>query len=603
MEKIFMRSPLKLITQALQKSIEKTLGVYESNIPIIPFSKSNEWDYQSAFANKLYSQFKKSKPELIKTFPTAASLATEVGKLLLSEHPNLVQSVHTTEQSFLLILISDKFLEEEANFILKNDISIEPCSEKETVVVDFSSPNIAKEMHVGHLRSTILGESICRILEYKQYDVRRVNHVGDWGTQFGMLIAFLIDNYPNYINETPNLKDLETFYKKSKKQFDEDEVFKKKAQMLVVKLQSGDKDVLKAWRILCDISQSFFAKVYERLSVTNNEYGESYYNSMIPDVIKELESKNLIKVDNGAKCLFVPKIKVPLMVVKSDGAFNYDSTDLAAARFRLIDWKANRVIYLTDVGQFPHFELIFEASKMAGWHIEGKTKMEHMGFGIVLGEDGKRMKTRGGVTVKLLDLLDEGKERAKQQLLTRLHGMGAENEDKEADIVTAKSQISESEIDEAAEILGIAAIKYFDMRLNRIQNYPFDFDSMLSQKGNTAVYLMYSYIRICSIIRKSGFQENEFTGFEFKFSHEYERMLLRQCVKFSETIEIVLEELTINRLCDYIYALACRIAEGYNVYKIINNEHSKTRVAMILICKKIMQKCFTLLGIKTIERI
>lgn len=600
MEKAFLRSPLKLITHALINSIEKTVGIKELTIPIIPFSKSNDWDYQSAFANKLFNQFKKTKPEFALTFPTAASLATEVGKTLLADHPSLVKSVFTTEQSFLLILISDKFLHEEANFILKNDIKVESVAEKQTIVVDFSSPNIAKEMHVGHLRSTILGESICRIFEFKDYDVRRVNHIGDWGTQFGMLIAYLIANYPNYINETPNLKDLETFYKESKKAFDADEVFKKTAQGYVIRLQSGDEDVLKAWKILCDISRSFFVRIYQRLGITNNEYGESFYNSMIPDVLKELESKNLIVLDKGAKCLFVPKKQVPLMVVKSDGGYNYDTTDLAAAKFRLVDWQAKRVIYLTDVGQFPHFELIFEASKMAGWNIDGKTRMEHMGFGIVLGEDGKRMKTRGGVTVKLMDLLDEGRERAKEQLILRTQG---DSEDKEGEIVSVKTQLTMQEIENAAEVLAIAAIKYYDMRQNRIQNYSFDFDSMLSQKGNTAVYLMYSYIRLCSIIRKSGFEEKEFEGFAFEFTHDYERVLLRHCVKFSETLDVVVEELTINRLCDYLYALSCRIAEGYNVYKIINNEHSKNRVAMILICMKIMAKCFDLLGIKTIDKI
>lgn len=601
MEKVFLRSPIKLISQALSAVIEKSIGVKDNNIPIIPFAKSNDWDYQSAFANKLYSQAKKTNPDLAKRFPTAAAMATEIGKELVDSHPELVRAVHTTEQSFLLILISDQFLAQEANLLLKHPIAIEPVATKDTIVVDFSSPNIAKEMHVGHLRSTIMGEAICRIFEFKGFDVKRVNHVGDWGTQFGMLIAYLVKNYPNYINETPNLKDLETFYKQSKKAFDEDETFKKEAQNYVVRLQAGDASVLKAWHILCDISRAFFVQIYKRLDITTEEFGESFYNPMIPSVLKELEDKGLVKLDKGAKCIFVPKRQIPLMVVKSDGAYNYDTTDMAAARYRLIDLKAKRVVYLTDVGQFPHFDLIFEGAKMAGWHLEGKTQMDHMGFGIILGEDGKRMKTRHGKTVKLMDLLDESRDRAKAQLVSRLQAV--EGDEKDTEFAQSKTQLSQGEIDNAAEVLGVAAIKYFDLRLNRIQNYTFDFDQMLSQKGNTAVYLMYSYIRLCSIIRKSGFKEEELATNDFKFTHEFERVLLRQCVKFSETLEIVIEELTLNRLCDYLYALSVRIAEGYNVYKILGNEHSKDRVAMIFLCKKVMEKCFFLLGIQTIDKI
>jgi arginyl-tRNA synthetase len=599
MSQLFLRSPIKLISEALINVIEKTVGIRDPATPIIPFGKSNDWDYQSAFANKLFSQAKKTNPDLAKRFPTASEMAREVGVNLKATYPQLVQEVEITEQGFLLILIGTPFLQEEAKVLLKEPVQIEPAHDKETVVVDFSSPNIAKEMHVGHLRSTILGESICRILEFKGYDVRRVNHVGDWGTQFGMLIAYLIKNFPDYMDNIPNLKDLETFYKESKKAFDEDETFKKEAHQFVVRLQAGDPDVLKAWKVLCDISRQFFVKIYQRLDIKNNEYGESFYNPMIPDVLKELEEKGLVKLDKGAKCIFVPKKQIPLMVVKSDGGYNYDTTDMAAARFRLRDWNAKRVIYLTDVGQFPHFDLIFEASKMAGWHIEGKNSMEHMGFGLVLGTDMKKIKTRSGETVKLMDLLDEGRERAKQQLMFRLQGGEGDQESEQGH----KTQLSPEEIEGAAEILAIAAVKYFDMRLNRIQNYAFDYDAMLNQKGNTAVYLMYSYIRLCSIIRKSGLTEAELIAHPFTFTHDYELVLLRQCVKFSETLSIVMTELSINRLCDYLYSLACRIAEGYNVYKVLNNEHSKNRVAMIYVCKKIMEKCFFLLAIKTIDKI
>jgi arginyl-tRNA synthetase len=409
-----------------------------------------------------------------------------------------------------------------------------------------------------------------------------------------MLIAHMMDIYPDYLEKQPELKDLETFYKESKKRFDSDEEFKKRAQTNVVKLQSGDEDFLKAWKILCDVSRSFFEIIYKRLWITNEEYGESFYNNMIPSVIEELESKNLIKVDQGAKCLFVPKKKVPLMVQKSDGGYNYDTTDLAAARFRLLDWKATRVIYSTDVGQFPHFDLIFRASEMAGWHTPGKTRMEHMGFGIVLGEDGGRIKTREGKSVKLMDLLDEAALRAQKQLEERFSSA----EDTEG----SKTMLEKKDIAQAAEVLGIAAVKYFDLRQNRIQNYKFSFDAMLNQKGNTAVYLMYSYIRVCSILRKLG-DEKDLKSKKFEFTDDAERLLARQLILFVETLDMAQSKLQINRICDFLYSLATRVAEAYNQYKVLNNEHTEKRILLILAVKKIMEKCFYLLGIRTIDRI
>lgn len=601
MEKIYLKNTISLVRGILQNSIEKVFGVKEENVPLLPFSKTHDWDYQSAFANKLFNQFGKTRPEIIQKFPTIKQMIEVVKTNLLEEHSHMIKAVSVSEQNFLLILLQDSYLQSEVNFIRLHDMIIPKKENPETVVVDFSSPNIAKEMHVGHLRSTILGESICRILEFKGLVVKRVNHLGDWGTQFGMLIAHLIDSYPDYLNSTPNLKDLETFYKESKVRFDSDPEFKLKAQQYVVKLQSGNEDCLKAWKVLCDISREFYKLIYKRLDITIEEFGESFYNPVIPPMLKELEAKALIKEDQGAMCIFIPKKKVPLMVVKKDGGFNYDTTDLAAVKYRLESLKAQRVIYLTDVGQWPHFELVFEGAKLAGWYEPPKQKLEHMGFGIILGENGERMKTRGGKTVKLMELLDEGRDRARQQLIMRLKG--GESEGENEDGLTKKSHLDESEIEHSAEILSIAAIKYFDMRLNRTQNYKFDFDNMLNQKGDTAVYLMYSYIRLCSIIKKSGFTKEELQSTEFVFTDEYEKILARHLVKFTETVESVVDELMINKLCEYLYSLSVKIAEAYHAYKINNNEHSKTRVLLIHVCKNTMAKCFQLLGIKTIEKI
>ena len=291
------------------------------------------------------------------------------------------------------------------------------------VCVDFSSPNIAKDMHVGHLRSTIIGESVCRILEYTNHQVDRINHVGDWGTQFGMLIQFLKDKFPDVATagmESVDIQDLTGFYKAAKAKFDEDAVFKKLAQENVVKLQSGDEECLMIWQVLCDVSRAEFVKVYSRLNIDVKECGESFYNKKIPPVIEELKGLNMVVNDNGAKCIFIGgKFTIPLMVQKSDGGFGYDSTDMAALSYRLRTLKADRLVYITDFTQTDHFHMCFEAAKRAGWWNQTSHRVDHIGFGVVQGEDGKRFKTRSGETVRLVDLLDESVIRMEKGLRER----------------------------------------------------------------------------------------------------------------------------------------------------------------------------------------
>ena len=584
----FMRNTLKMVETNLKASLLSIFGI-DGRVTVTHY-KNNDFDYQSPYAMMYFKRIKKNNKTSQK-FKNPKELSMFLKTELTQNYSDIFKKIDVSSNGFLLLLLKEDYLLCEINKILKNPIQIEKNTNPGRTVVDFSSPNIAKEMHVGHLRSTIMGESICRVFEFLGTDVKRVNHLGDWGTQFGMLIAHLQEKYPNYMDESPNLKDLETFYKESKKRFDDDMDFKKKAQLLVVDLQSGNEDCLKAWKVLCEISRQFFTTIYKRLDVTNEEFGESFYNSMIPSVLKELDEKKLTKMDDGALCLFVPKKKVPLMLVKSDGGYNYDTTDMAAARYRLLDLKADRVVYLTDVGQWTHFEKIFLASGLAGWHKKGKTRMEHMGFGVILGEDGKRMKTRSGKTVKLMMLLDEAKEKAKEQLLERYNS--SEN----------TTQIDLEQIDRSAEILGIASIKYYDLKQNRIQDYKFIMKNMLSQKGDTAVYLLYSYIRLCSILRKSGFSEKQLLEKDFIFTDEHEKILARHIVQFSETIIYVSENLALNFLCKFLYDLATKVAEGYNKYRITNNEHSLSRSQLIYVVKKLMERCFYLLSIQTIDKI
>mmetsp|Transcript_26366 Transcript_26366/g.23283 ORF Transcript_26366/g.23283 Transcript_26366/m.23283 type:complete len:453 (-) Transcript_26366:12-1370(-) len=452
-------------------------------------------------------------------------------------------------------------------------------------------------MHVGHLRSTILGESISRIFEFLGHDVHRINHLGDWGTQFGMLICHMKEVFPDYLENLPPLKDLNIFYKEAKKKFDENPEFKEKSRLTVVNLQSGDPDCIKAWKVICEISRQEFNKIYKRLDINVKEFGESFYNDMLPGLVKDMEEKGYAKIDDGALCMFIPKKKIPLMLRKSDGGFNYDTTDMAAAKYRLTELKAQRLVYLTDVGQFPHFELIFEAAKIVGWHKPPETRMEHMGFGLVSDKDGQKFKTRSGETVKLVDLLDEAKNRAKAQLQTRM------KENKEGQ----QTMVDEEHLEDSAEKIGMAAIKYFDLRQNRTSNYKFDYDKMLDPKGNTAVYLLYSYARICSIINKSGLKPEDFDKIVekggFKITHDHERFLAMSLLRFPEVLNTVTDELNIHKLCDYIYDIAVKISEGYKKYRIADSEEKETRVLLCEAVRRVLLVSFRLIGIEPLERL
>ena len=401
---------------------------------------------------------------------------------------------------FIDIYINQEWAEEEAINILKKGISLDTQYKNRHIAVDFSSPNIAKEMHVGHLRSTILGESICRILEFLGNKVERINHVGDWGTQFGMLIAYLESINPNYSDEPEkcgNIRDLEEFYKNAKKKFDDDPEFKKTSQLKTVDLQKGDPDARKAWQFICQISRDNFEKVYQKLDVHLTEFGESFYDDLCRKLVKDLENKNIIVEDQGAKIIRVEGFKNPMIIVKSDGGIGYDSTDLAALNYRINTLKADWLIYVVATEQSEHFKILFKAGEMAGIYKKGEVRLDHMGFGLVQGADGKKISTRKGGSLKLIDLLEEGQENAAKEMEKR----NSKNKD--------DSKMSPEYIKEASEKLGTSAIKYFDLKQFRTTGYRFDFQKMLDDKGNTAVYLFYSYVRICSIYRKLNMDEKQ----------------------------------------------------------------------------------------------
>ena len=467
-----------------------------------------------------------------------------------------------------------------------------------TIIVDFSSPNIAKEMHVGHLRSTIIGDCIARVLEFRGYRVLRLNHVGDWGTQFGMLISQLKQVAPEALNtaDAIDLGDLVTFYREAKQRFDNDSKFQTISREEVVKLQAGDPVSLKAWGLLCEQSRKEFQKIYDTLDINLQERGESFYNPKLQDVVDDLNRQGLLVTDDGARCVFLEGMlgkegkPLPLIVQKSDGGFNYATTDLAAIRYRLgADGDAaTRVIYVTDAGQANHFSAVFQVAKRAGW-IPAEATVEHVPFGLVQGVDGKKLKTRSGDTIRLKDLLEEAIEHCGTNLRNRL-----KEEDRNE---------SEDFIQHVATTVGIAAVKYADLSTNRITNYQFSFERMLALNGNTAPYLLYAAVRIKGIARKGGSLDGA-TPDKLIFTEPQEWALARQLLQLDVIISDVETELLPNRLCNYLFELSQSFNRFYDQVPVLKAEEParSSRLALCNLCANTLELGLQLLGIQTLER-
>ncbi len=467
------------------------------------------------------------------------------------------------------------------------------------VIVDFSSPNIAKEMHVGHLRSTIIGDCLARVLAFRGHAVLRLNHVGDWGTQFGMLITHLKQVAPQVLEtaDAVDLGDLVAFYRQAKQRFDGDEAFQTTAREEVVKLQAGDPVSRRAWQLLCDQSRREFQLIYDRLGIELQERGESFYNAYLPAVVADLEATGLLVTDDGARCVFLEGVSgkegkpLPVIVQKTDGGFNYATTDLAAIRYRFGAAPggdgARRVIYVTDSGQANHFAGVFQVARRAGW-IPEAGRLEHVPFGLVQGEDGKKLKTRSGDTVRLKDLLDEAVERSKADLCRRL-----QEEERNEDGAF---------IEQVATTVGLAAVKYADLSQNRTTNYQFSFDRMLALQGNTAPYLLYAVVRIAGIARKGG--DLRAAAAALHFSEPQEWALVRELLKLDAVIAEVEEELLPNRLCTYLFELSQVFNRFYDQVPVLKAEEPSrpSRLALCRLTADTLKLGLGLLGIATLER-
>ncbi|WP_024681115.1 arginine--tRNA ligase [Pseudomonas syringae] len=469
-------------------------------------------------------------------------------------------------------------------------LSVRKAGMAQRVVVDLSAPNLAKEMHVGHLRSTIIGDGVANVLTFLGDTVIRQNHVGDWGTQFGMLMANMIDQP----KAERSLSDLEDFYRASKKRFDEEPEFAIRARKLVVDLQAGDHNCLNIWSDFRAVSILHCQKVYERLNVNltmEDVRGESYYNDDLPQVVDDLRKAGLLVESNGAKCVFLEEFRtaddkpLPVIVQKADGGYLYATTDLAAIRYRSRDLKADRALYFVDQRQALHFQQVFEVARRAGFVHEGM-QLEHMGFGTMNGADGRPFKTRDGGTVKLIDLLDEAEERAYT-------------------LVKEKNpEVAEAELRSIAKAVGISAVKYADLSKHRASDYSFNFDQMLSFEGNTAPYLLYAYTRVAGVFRKLG------TPFDASKGHivleaPQEQELAARLAQFNETLNNVAEKGTPHVLCAYLYDLAGLFSSFYENCPILgaeNPDQQQSRLRLAALTGRTLKQGLDLLGLETLER-
>ena len=456
-------------------------------------------------------------------------------------------------------------------------------------------------MHVGHLRSTIIGDCLCNILEFLGYSVLRLNHIGDWGTQFGMLLSHLIDKFPDFQKTPPPIGDLQNFYRESKLRFDSDEKFKVRAYETVGRLQRKETEVYKAWQLICEISRSEFSKIYNELNVKNLvERGESFYQDKMVDLMNELKARNVLIEDDGRKIIWPKNAdqtkSIPLTLIKSDGAFTYDTSDLASIKHRIEVEKADRLIYITDEGQAPHFDLIFKVASDLGILDESKVKAEHVGFGVVLGKDRKKFKTRSGATIRLKDLLEEGLERS----LLKLKEKGREKE------------LSEEELRLAQKSVAYGCIKYNDLLRDRRHSYEFSFDRMLDDRGNTAVYLLYSLTRIRSIVRKANLNKTAEQIVEehqqLNLEHAKEIKLAKYILRLPEVLHEVVASLLPHQLCTYLFELSSTFTEFYEVcYCISKDENNETKINLdrILLCEataRTLDLGLKLLGIQSIDK-
>ena len=576
--------PARIIEQHLQQAVVECLpDIDPAQVLIRPCPDPKFGDYQSAALMSVAKQRKLNPRQLA---------ATVMSKLKLPDWAR----VEIAGAGFLNFRLAPSILGQILRAAVRGEhLFFEPSTQPRTIVVDFSSPNVAKPMHVGHIRSTILGDSLARTLRLLGHRVITDNHIGDWGTQFGkLLLGWKRDLNPDALKADP-IGEMERLYKLVHARCEADPVVLDEARLELVNLQGGDPENRELWEQMIRLSESEFNAIYSRLGVRfDHALGESFYNPRLKSVVQQLQSAGLARTSDGAVVVFFDddaELKPhPALIQKSDGAANYTTTDLATLEYRLGTWRPDEIVYVTDGRQQLHFKQLFAVFRR--WQPQVPVKLVHVWFGAILGENGKPIKTRAGDTIKLAELLDEAESRAYRTVSEK------------------NPELSEAERREIARVVGIGAVKYADLSPNRQSDYVFDWDKMLALNGNTAPYLLYAYARIRSIFRKSESVPEAIEGAEGASSQEYnlsaaeEIALAKQLLNFGSVLDAVVEEYRPNYLCNYLYDLAGLFARFYEACPVLKAERRDraTRLALCDLTSRVLKEGLCLLGIETAEK-
>jgi arginyl-tRNA synthetase len=577
-----LKSPQQELAQRFQRAVEKAFGPEHASMdPLV--RRSDRADFQANLAMSLGKALKKPPREVAQAL--LAALDAE----------DVCEKTEIAGPGFINVTLKNTYLDRLLTAALLDPrLGVPAAAEPETVVFDYAGPNVAKEMHVGHLRPCIIGDCLVRVLEFAGHRVIRQNHIGDWGTPFGMLIEHLIDVGGADEGAGLSVGQLNEFYKAARKKFDEDATFAERSRLRVVSLQAGDEKTLSLWRALVDASKAHFEKVFARLRVTMtpaDTRGESFYNPFLPEIAADLEGRGVAVVQEGALCVFPEGFKnregnpLPLMLRKSDGGFGYDATDLAAVRFRARELKGTRLLYTTDSRQAQHFALVFAGARLAGY-IGPRVRTEHAGFGSILGGDKKPLKSRDGDTLRLIDLLDEGRSEA-LKLLEQL-----------------QPDVPREEWPTLAETVSLAAIKYADLSSDRIKDYVFDWERMLATEGNTGPYLQYAQARQNSVLRKLEPGE-AVSPAAIRVQHDREHALSLQLLGFGAAVSDVESTLEPHKLCGYLYDLASAFSSFYKDCPVLKAETPERRASRVALCdltRRVLVQGMSLLGIDAPER-
>ena len=574
--------PRTVLGARLQAAVAKAFGADHAAVdPMV--RRSERADFQADLAMGMAKALKRAPRQVAEAVVAAADLA------------DVCERVEIAGPGFINLTLKMPFIERGLAELARDErLGVPAARVKDRVVIDYSAPNVAKEMHVGHLRSTIIGDALARLLEFAGHEVIRQNHIGDWGTPFGMLIEHLLD--VGEAGAQASMGELGDFYRAARAKFDADPKFADRARERVVLLQAGDARTLALWRQLVELSKQYFSSVYERLGVSlrnDDVAGESSYNAALADVAAELERKGLASINDGALCAFPPGFTnrenepLPLIVRKQDGGYGYGATDLAALRYRTQTLRATRLLYVVGSPQAQHLAMVLAVGAQAGW-LAPPARAEHVAFGSILGADKKMYKTRAGDTVRLTDLLDEAVERAEAELLRR-------NPDGDA---AARRAL--------APEIGIGAIKYADLSNDRIKDYVFDWDRMLAAEGRTGPYLQYAHARICSILRKGpdgGAKRKPDAA--ITLAEPPERKLALELLDFGSAVFEAGETLHPHRLCGYLHDLATAYTVFYERCPVLKAPDETTRASRLALCEltaRVLARGLGLLGIAAPER-